>query len=315
MSELLALCNALDQVIQPLPALTDQLQQRAARLRSLAVEVQVAAREVPNGPDCSSVAAGLYEAAHGLEASANALSAAVQQGRSYIQRTVAGDSGGSASPQHQSDGGDAPADVGAATRDGSGRYVHPGPMVEARFQQLVSIFGATNPSGWIDAGNPNYANGLDMWMNNCGPCSQSFADTFHGKSAMPAMGDAHLPPGEYQEMWDAVGVTPKSRMTNVHAEPADFQASAFQALEASLQREGPGAVAIIGVDWDVPGIPRGQAGGHWFNAYVDSDGTVKWADQQIGKLDGWPPVYQSEIWQLEAVVRPSADEQWKELVL
>lgn len=88
MSELVALCNALDQVIQPLPGLAGELQQRAARLRSLAVEVQIAAREVPDGPDCSRVAAGLYEAAHGLEASANALSAAVQQGRSYIQRTI-----------------------------------------------------------------------------------------------------------------------------------------------------------------------------------------------------------------------------------
>ncbi len=199
--------------------------------------------------------------------------------------------------------------------EGTNRYVHPGSTVEARFQQMVAIFGATNPSGWIDAGNPLHSSGLDMWMNNCGPCSRSFADTFHGKSAKPAMGDAQVPPGEYEEMWDAVGVTPKCGMINSHAGPEDFQVSAFQALEASLRREGPGAVAIIGVDWDVPGIPRGSAGGHWFNAYVDRDGIVQWADQQNGKLGGWPPHYQNRIWQLEAVVRQSADGEWKELVL
>ena len=315
MSELIALCNALHQVIQPLPALTGELQQRAARLKSLAVEVQIAAREVPDRPDCSRVTAGLYEAAHGLEASANALSAAVQQGHSYIQCTVTAGGGGSASTHAPAGGGNTTSYADASALERTGRYVHPGSMVEARFQQLVGIFGATNPSGWIDAGNPLYSSGLDMWTNNCGSCSRSFADTFHGKSAKPAMGDAHIPPGEYQEMWDAVDVTPTSRMTNVHAEPAAFRESAFQAVEASLGREGPGAVAIIGVNWDIPGLPRGKAGGHWFNAYVDQDGTVRWADQQIGKIDGWSPVYKNEIWQLEAVVRPSADAHWKELVL
>ena len=88
MSELLALCDALDHAIQPVPGLAHVLQVRAARLKSLAEEIQIAAREVPDGMNCSTVAADLYEAAHGLEASAHALSVAVQQGRSYIQRTV-----------------------------------------------------------------------------------------------------------------------------------------------------------------------------------------------------------------------------------
>ncbi|GAA2173159.1 hypothetical protein GCM10009784_06420 [Arthrobacter parietis] len=154
-----------------------------------------------------------------------------------------------------------------------------------------------------------------MWTNNCGPCSRSFADTFHGKSARPAPGDSKVPPGEYQEMWDAVGIRPTSKMTNGGSDPAAFTAYAYGALEANLRREGPGAVAIIGVDWDVAGIPRGQGGGHWFNGYVDSGGNVRWADEQTGQTTGWPPGYAADIWQIEAVVRPSADSEWKDLVL
>jgi hypothetical protein len=193
--------------------------------------------------------------------------------------------------------------------------VHPGVQQEARFSQLVGLFGADNPEGWIGAGNPHYGSGLDMWTNNCGPCSRSFADTFHGKSTSPALGDSKVPPGEYQEMWDAVATQPTSKLTNSAEDSRSFSRNAYQAIEQSLQREGPGAVAIIGVDWDVPGLPRGHGGGHWFNAYVDHDGTVKWADEQIGQTAGWPPGYKTDVWQVEAVVRPSADSEWKELVL
>jgi hypothetical protein len=199
--------------------------------------------------------------------------------------------------------------------DDAKRYVHPGPMVEARFQGLVGTFGPTNPAGWIGAGNPLYSTGALKWMFNCGSCSRAFADTYQGKSVEPAMGDDRDPPGEYQEMWDALGTRPTSHMTNAHANPADFQASAFQALEASLEREGPGAVAIIGVDWDIPGQPREFSGGHWFNAYVDRNGKVKWADLQTGALGDWPPSYKTDIWRIEAVARQYADSPWKELVL
>lgn len=197
----------------------------------------------------------------------------------------------------------------------SNRYVHPDSMVTSRFQTLVDTFGSTNPAGWINAGNPLYSTGDVKWMNNCGSCARSFADTFHGIGFHPAMGDGRIPPGEYSEMWDALGTQPTSKMTNHHAEPAAFRESAHQALAASLRREGVGAVAIIGVDWDVPGVARGAAGGHWFNAYVAQDGMIKWADMQTGKLADWPPRYSSDIWRIEAVVRTSAEAPWKELVL
>lgn len=101
MSELVALCDALDHAIQPLPSLAAGLQQRASRLQSLAVEIQIAARELPAGPDCARVAAALYEAKSRLEMSATALDAAFQQGRSYIQRTV-GDAGSAPRVTHAS---------------------------------------------------------------------------------------------------------------------------------------------------------------------------------------------------------------------
>lgn len=88
MSELAAVCTALDHAMRRLPTLTGELEQRAARLQALAIEVQLAAREVPDGPDCSRVAAALYEAKGELETASRALETAVEQGRSYIRRTV-----------------------------------------------------------------------------------------------------------------------------------------------------------------------------------------------------------------------------------
>jgi hypothetical protein len=90
MSQLEEVCLALEGAVRPLPALVGSIQQRARHLRALAAEVQQAAGRVPNGPDCSRIVQGLYEAAASTEASGHALTAAIQQGRAFVQRTIGG---------------------------------------------------------------------------------------------------------------------------------------------------------------------------------------------------------------------------------
>lgn len=303
MSALQDLIATLESVNRDAERYAAELAGQAQRLSTAAARAAAVTRQTSR-PEGGQAAAALQAAHRALNQAARHLQQASIAGRSYVARHA-----GSANGQRASPAAPTPAAAKGA------RYIEPGEHVADRFQQLVGIFGPDNPAGWIDAGNPHYSSGLECWTNNCGPCSRSFADTFQGKSALPALGDTQDPPGEYDEMWDALGVRPTSSMSNKHAHPAAFRESAFQALEASLQREGPGAVAIIGVDWDVPGLPRGEAGGHWFNAYVDQDGTVKWADEQIGQTAGWPPAYKTEIWRIEAVVRSDAGSDWKGLVL
>ncbi|GAA2119972.1 hypothetical protein GCM10009824_21250 [Kocuria atrinae] len=258
--------------------------------------------------ESAQTAQALHAASKATRQAAQMLHQVAVAGRGFVSRYAGA---GTGSPQSHTQG-----DVGSTPGlGGNSRYVPPTPEIESTYQQLVEEFGPDNPERWIAAGNPHYATGLKMWTNNCGPCSRSFADTFHGKSARPALGDSEIPPGEYQEMWDAVGVQPTSKMTNRGLDSAGFTTNAYAALEANLRREGPGAVAIIGVDWDISGVSRKDSGGHWFNAYVDREGNVRWADEQSGETTGWPPGYETAIWQIEAVVRPSADSNWKEIML
>lgn len=303
MSTLQDLITTLESVNRDAERYAAELAGQAQRLSTAAAQAAAVTRQTSR-PEGGQAAAALHAAHRALSQAARQLQQASIAGRGYVARHAGGATAQRAAPV-------AP----QSAADGSARYIQPGEQVSDRFQKLVGIFGPDNPAGWIDAGNPHYSSGLECWTNNCGPCSRSFADTFQGKSTSPAVGDTRVPPGEYDEMWDALGVRPTSSMTNKHALPAAFRESAFQALEASLQREGPGAVAIVGVDWDIPGVPRGDAGGHWFNAYVGQDGTVKWADEQIGQTAGWPPAYKTDIWRIEAVVRSDANCDWKELVL
>jgi hypothetical protein len=307
MTSLRDVIDALESVNRDADRFAQQLAGQAHLLQTAAARAAAVAQHSAR-PDGAAAAVALQAAQRAVSEAAQHLHRAAVAGRRFVARHVAE----SVSPSPGR--GDSAAVVpGGPPADG--RYLRPGGAAEARFQELVSAFGPTDPAGWIAAGNPHYATELPAWTNNCGPCSRSFADTFQGVSALPALGDADIPPGEYQEMWDALGARPSSRMTNRHADPASFTLSAFQALEAGLRREGPGAVAIIGVDWDRPGFPRGSAGGHWFNGYVDEAGVVRWADEQIGRTSGWPPHYGVDIWQIEAVIRPAAGEPWKELVL
>lgn len=98
MSELEALCHALQASVQPLPALVNNLQQRARRLRTLAAEVDQAARKVEHGPNVSRVVQGLHEAATAMDRSGQALNDAVQQSRGYVARTIGGGARNGAAP-------------------------------------------------------------------------------------------------------------------------------------------------------------------------------------------------------------------------
>lgn len=90
MSDLESLCRALEDSVQPLPGLANSLDQRAARLRAIAAEVDHAARQVDNAPAVDRVIGAFHEAASALEASGRALLRASQQGRSYVARTISG---------------------------------------------------------------------------------------------------------------------------------------------------------------------------------------------------------------------------------
>lgn len=76
----------------------------------------------------------------------------------------------------------------------------------------VQQHGPTNPDGWIEHGNPNFATGERAWTNNCGPCSRSFADTYQDGTPIAAHGDSIG--GEGAEMYAITGSSPEPGLTN-----------------------------------------------------------------------------------------------------
>lgn len=312
MSDLQDLLIALD-------AVNREIEQQVANLVKEAQQLNKAAAQAATVTVASSRAEGqrtaiaLKFAQRAVSQAAQHLHQAALAGKGFVARN-AGSQGGArrANPEFA-----AGANLEYVPPWATPRYLTQTPQQRAAFAQAVGYFGASNPVGWIAQGNTNYEAGNECWTNNCGPCSRSFADTLQGVSAIPAYGDSKQPPGEYSEMWDAIGVQPTTGISNSgrSTDPAIFSSNAFATVEQQLQLEGPGSVAIIGVDWDDPRVPQGKAGGHWFNAYVDSGGVVRWADEQIGIVDGWPPLYSTSIWNIEAVVRPSASEPWRKITL
>ncbi len=194
------------------------------------------------------------------------------------------------------------------------RYIAADLQEDSSVRRLVEVFGADNPEGWIRAVDPKFATGREPWTNNCGDCSRVFADTFQGGAPRAAVGDGKVPPGEYREMWQWAGTQPTSKITNSSANPTFFTTDAYGRMERALRGQPPGTVAIVGVDWDLPGLSRGTAGGHWFNLFVDESGNIKWADAQVGQTAGWPPAYANNIWQIEAISRQPGMP-WKEVSL
>lgn len=94
MSELESLCRSLEDSVGGLPALVDSLQRRAARLRSIAAELEIAARRVEGGPDVSRAVDALLEAARAMDASGRSLTGAVHQSRTYVSRTIGSSTAG-----------------------------------------------------------------------------------------------------------------------------------------------------------------------------------------------------------------------------
>lgn len=197
------------------------------------------------------------------------------------------------------------------------RYVRPGDEVEAGFRSAVDTHGRHNVEGWIDKGNPHFDSGEPRWTQNCGPNARSFADTFQGNDVRAPMGDGRIPPGEVGEMWKALDVEPPLPLRNNADDipSAEFTSDAYRRVESALRSQPPGTVAVVGVDWDMPGKSPGTAGGHWFNAFVDDIGTVRFADQQTGQVGDWPPPYKDSIWNLDLAVRTDGTGAWRGLDL
>ena len=194
-----------------------------------------------------------------------------------------------------------------------GRYLSPGREVEQRLREAYAAAeGAGDIGRWIDAVNPlihAHEPGSDdaaPWRNNCGECSRRVADAVQGLAADPAWGDERL--GEYGEMWAWAGAQPLQAVTapDPLSAAADdttaFTAQAWRSVEEALAGQPVGTVAVVGVDWHVPGFPRGEAGGHWFNAVVTPAGLL-WVDGQDGTASPWPPGYETSIWRAEAIIR------------
>lgn len=307
MSDLQDLLKALNLVNQEADRLAVELTSRARQLGQAAAHAG-AVGAGSNRALAVQTATALQAAQQAVTVAAHLLTHSAEMGKKFVVRNA----GGGESLRGADRAGVEQPPFGAPELD---RYLRPDNQVVAYFGQLVGVFGPDNPAGWIGAGNPSYRHQEEAWINNCGSCSRSFADTYQGISSYPALGDSGIPPGEYAEMWDAVGVQPTTAMTNNGQDPGAFTSIAFAELERKLAQQGPGTVAIIGVDWDREGVPRDFAGGHWFNAYVDGAGKVHWADEQIGAVSDWPPKYDTAIWRLEAVSRSSGTSSWKEVLL
>lgn len=284
MSELENLCQALEESVQPLPSFAGALQQRAARLRSVATQVEQAARQVENGPNVGHVVQGLHEAAADMDASSRSLSKAVQQSRSFVTRTIGGGGAGaiagtSGSPTNASQR----AFGGAVTASGRG---HPS-LVDQRGSEvewvpgsgeggppgLASVQAQSPPEGWAHLVN---GTGIDSpgRDNNCVDCARSVESTWRGSPTMSAaMADFNA------DGTSASRVTEWSRGSFVKASYGD--------VERRLNDLGDGSSAILVSSWS------GGRGGHAYNA-VNDRGAVKFIDGQSATVSGWPPSSWSE---------------------
>ena len=94
-SELQAVCDALEGVVQPLDGVVRELYSRASRLRAVADDLQGELRQA--GVSGSQVVHALLAASSATEAAAYQLETAASHGRDYIQRTARGGGSGLAS--------------------------------------------------------------------------------------------------------------------------------------------------------------------------------------------------------------------------
>ncbi|MFC4245350.1 toxin glutamine deamidase domain-containing protein [Gryllotalpicola reticulitermitis] len=316
MSDLQNLIRTLEAVNQDADRLAAQLAQQAGRLNHAAGSA-AAATQGSGRPEGTQAAAALQHANKALTQAAQLLHASAVAGKGFVARHAAssggakGDFGPHSSPEFGPGANLEPRPPWATPA----RYLAPTVGQQTAFTNAVRGAGAHNVAGWVQSGNPNWGTS-EAWNMNCGPCSRSFADAYQGLGTTAAYGD-NTGLGEEAEMWAALGVGQPLMLDNSShlLPPAAFSSAAYGLLGDKLALEPPGTVAIVGVDWDVPGLGPGASGGHWFNGYVDDSGAVCWADEQSGKYGGWPPSYSSDICSMEAFVREPGTPVWRELKL
>ncbi len=334
--------------------MTSQLQQLAAAIRGLADEAaqpmqvlihaqrrarQLAAQANALGEDGHGVSARLFELQSSLDAVTESMSAVRDDAQRFADFLAHGGAGVRGSVQSIAEANIAgwpPADpaLGYSIPPNTepGRYRDPGEAIRRKLADAVGMSGPGHPDEWIEDLNPHfYSSASETWHNNCGSNARSFADVFHGRNTLPALGDTggSGDPGEFNEMWDALEipspkafsnppVTPGTTPEEMEANSSAFTAHAYSRIGIELGKLPPGSVAIIGVDWDagpnmlLAGRDPRAAGGHWFNAFVDGSGRIWWADGQLGRLQPWPPPYPMKIWNAQLATRaPGSTSIWK----
>ena len=183
-------------------------------------------------------------------------------------------------------------------------------QLRARLASAVGDNPLRNVRDWIRRSNPHFNSEAEAFTNNCGDASRAFADTLQGRSPRLAHGDLRDVPGERREMYEFTGVRPV-RIEPPNVTPGDHAAYTREALDAirrDLEGRPPGTVAIVGGAWHPHPNPDGtipRGGGHWFNAFVDHDGVVRWADNQSGRIADSP----QDLWPTkEGFPKPTFDE-------
>jgi hypothetical protein len=155
--------------------------------------------------------------------------------------------------------------------------------------------------------------------NNSGECARAFAQTYQGGRPVTAEGDTFAYPGEFEEMFDWLGLAPgPGRRPDQPVDDAavsGFTASTYAWLGSVLAQASPRTVVMIGVRW---GLRDGtghwlSAGGHWFNGFRGDGADPMWADSQVGAIAPWPPRYLTPVTTVWAAVREAIDAPWRSL--
>jgi hypothetical protein len=134
----------------------------------------------------------------------------------------------------------------------------------------------SHPAGWVEAINPGGPRGPLGYAEdprrerNCADCSRAVERNWRGEAQVAA---GLVPFGETNERVEAwCGER--------------FSAARFEDIHRRLAEAGPGASAIVGVDWKGAGGLDG--GGHFFNA-LNFQGRILAVDGQTGAVGEWPP--------------------------
>lgn len=140
---------------------------------------------------------------------------------------------------------------------------HPGLYARAETREPTTTDPLESPGGWVEQRNPDFATDPRRW-HNCGDCARATELRWRGidAEAAPKIGDET---NAVMDEWSQGDRVPAS----------------FEGIGDTLRELGPGASAIVGVDWH-------DGGGHWFNT-VNDGGVITAADGQTGGYERWPP--------------------------